>query len=101
GARHLTDAHQTMLTDQLTATAASLTSLRGKGASESGDALKGDCRPVAGARRVSVLVLPRARLVAAGDAELAAVGKFVDVAKKLEAAIDKAGDAGRDMTGQR
>jgi hypothetical protein len=98
GARHLTDAHQTMLTDQLTATAASLTRLRGKIASESGDALKEDCRSVAGDHRVYVLVLPRARLVAAGDAELAAVGKFVDVARKLEAAIDKAGDAGRDMT---
>jgi hypothetical protein len=98
GARHLTDAHQTMLTDQLTATAASLTRLRGKIASESGDALKEDCRSVAGDHRVYVLVLPRARLVAAGDAELAAVGKFVDVARKLEAAIDKAADAGRDMT---
>jgi hypothetical protein len=101
GARHLTAAHRTMLTDQLTATAASLTRLRGKIASESGDALKEDCRSVAVDHRVYVLVLPRARLVAAGDAELAAVGKFVDVAKKLEAAIDKAADAGRDMREER
>jgi hypothetical protein len=101
GARHLTDAHQTMLTDQLTATAASLTRLRGKIVSEAGDALKEDCRSVAVDHRVYVLVLPRARLVAAGDAELAAVGKFVDVARKLEAAIDKAADAGRDMTEER
>jgi hypothetical protein len=101
GARHLTDAHRTMLTDQLTATADSLTRLRGKIASESGDALKEDCRSVAVDHRVYVLVLPRARLVAAGDVELAAVGKFVDVAKKLEAAIDKAADAGRDMREER
>ena len=100
-ARHLTAAHRTMLTDQLTATADSLTRLRGKIASESGDALKEDCRSVAVDHRVYVLVLPRARLVAAGDAELAAVGKFVDVAKKLEAAIDKAADAGRDMREER
>jgi hypothetical protein len=101
GARHLTAAHRTMLTDQLTATADSLTRLRGKIASESGDALKEDCQSVAVDHRVYVLVLPRARLVAAGDAELAAVGKFVDVAKKLEAAIDKAADAGRDMREER
>jgi hypothetical protein len=101
GARRLTDVHRKTLTDQLTATADSLTRLRGKIASESGDALKEDCRSVAVDHRVFVLVLPRARLVAVGDAELMAVGKFDDVAEKLENAIDKAADAGRDVTEQR
>ena len=89
GARHVTDAHQRVLTDQLTTTADSLSRLRGKIASDSGDALKADCRSVAVDHRVFVLVLPRARLVAAGDAELMAVGKFENVAEKLEDAIDK------------
>jgi hypothetical protein len=101
GARPLTDDHRRSLTDQLTATADSLTKLRGRIASESGDALKADCRSVAVDHRVFVLVLPRARLVAAGDAELKAVGKFEDVAEKLEKAIDKAVDAGKDVTEER
>jgi hypothetical protein len=101
GARHLTDEHQRILTDQLAATADSLTRLRGKIASDSGDALKADCRSVAVDHRVFVLVLPRARLVAAGDVELMAVGKFEDVAEKLEGAIDKAADAGKDVTEER
>jgi hypothetical protein len=101
GARHLTDDHRKILTDQLKGTADSLTGLRGKIASESGDALRADCRSVAVDHRVFVLVVPRARLVAAGDAELMAVGKFEDVAEKLEDAIDKAADAGRDVTEQR
>jgi hypothetical protein len=101
GARHLTDVHRRMLTDQLTATAASLTSLRGKLATDSGDALKDACRSVAVDHRVFVMVLPRARLVAAGDAELTAVGKLEDVAKRLQDAIDKAADAGRDVTEER
>ena len=101
GARRLADEHRRLLTDQLTATADSLTKLRGKIASESGDALKADCRSVAVDYRVFVLVLPRARLVAAGDAELKAVGRFEDVAEKLEMAIDKASDAGKDVTEER
>lgn len=99
--RHLTDAHRTVLTDQLTATVESLTRLRDKITGESGDALKQDCRSVAVDHRVYVLVLPRTRLVAAGDAELAAVGKFADVAKKFEEAIDKAASAGRDVAEER
>jgi hypothetical protein len=39
--------------------------------------------------------------VAAGDAELTAVGKLEDVAKRLQDAIDKAADAGRDVTEER
>lgn len=101
GAKHLTDAHRTVLTDQLTATADSLTRLRDKISGESGDALKQDCRSVAVDHRVYVLVLPRARLVAAGDAELAAVDKFADVVTRFEEAIDKAASAGKDVTEER
>lgn len=98
-ARFLTDTHEDALTQNIDATSASLSRLADVIQGEDNfEELREECRSIVMDHRVFVLVLPRARLLAAADAELAAANRLTEAAAQLQAKIDEAKAAGKDTT---
>jgi hypothetical protein len=97
--QHVTDAHESGLTEDLDATTARLHTLAEAVKTDSDlSALRNDCRSIFEDNRVFALVLPRIRLVLGADTAAVAADRLDDVAGKLDAAIGKAEAAGRNMT---
>src|SRR5262249_17271343 len=95
----LTDAHHQKLQQIDDQTASGLTALANTIQGETdGSQLRTECYEIRDDFRVYVLVRPRARLVVAGDRELAAVNKLTDAATRIQSAIDKAKANGKDTT---
>ncbi|MBA2608320.1 MAG: hypothetical protein H0U92_05255 [Actinobacteria bacterium] len=63
---------------------------------DNAEELRAECRRIVEGFRVFTLVRPRTRVVIASDRELAAVARLGSVAKRIQAAIDKAKADGRD-----
>ena len=98
-AKFLTDAHQSALDANIESTASGLSSLANTIQGDTSmDQLKADCKKIVEDYRVYVLVIPRARLVRASDAELGASSKLTNVAGRLQSAIDKAKSQNKDTT---
>lgn len=96
-AEPLTDAHEGALVQNIDATSASLSRLADAiQAEDNFEELRAECRSIVVDHRVYVLVIPRARLVALSDAELAAAAKLTELAAKLQSRIDQAKAEGKD-----
>jgi hypothetical protein len=94
---HLSNEHRAALKAIDDQTSSGLTTLANTIQGEdNGQELRAECRQIVDDYRVFVLVRPRARLVVASDRALAAVTKLRDVADRIQAAIDKAKDDGKD-----
>ena len=97
--QHTTADHKTALETDIDQTTARLQTLQGEIKADTDlSALRDHCHSIFQDNRVFALVLPRARLVVGADAAGFAGHKLSDVAGKLADAIQKAQDAGRDVT---
>ncbi len=95
----VTDEHQAALEAILSATGDSLTALAADiTADTDAEGLKAHCRSIFEDHRVFALVLPRTRLVVGSDAAVAGAGKLVEMAGRIEEAIDEAEAGGTDVT---
>jgi hypothetical protein len=98
-ARGLTAADRTALQSQLAAAAGGLTALRGRIDGETDvTALTADLEKIVTDFRIYLLVAPKTAEVIAADMELAGVARFGTVNTKLQARIDAAKAAGKDVT---
>jgi hypothetical protein len=98
-AESLTGPDRAALHSQLTADTRGLTVLRGKIDGETDvDALRADLRKIVTDFRIYLLMVPKTGEVIAADAELAAVARLGTVSTKLQARIDAAKAAGKDVT---
>jgi hypothetical protein len=96
---NLTDDHKAALKSIDDQTSSGLAALANTIQGETdGTKLRAECHQIVDDYRVFVLVRPRARLVVAGDRELAAVAKLRDAATRIQNAIDKAKADGKDTT---
>ena len=96
--RALTDAHETSLEGILASTTDGVTALRAEiDAATTEEALRGEIRRIFEDFRVYALVARQVWLVTADDTVVAAAARLTDVAGRLEAAIDAAEAAGRDV----
>ncbi len=98
GMKRLSDSEKTAVSANLATAISSLTTLKAKIATETGDALKADMQSIAKAYRVYLLVLPQAAVTAAADRELAISAQFEAESVKLQARIDAAQAAGTDVS---
>ena len=97
--QHVTSAHAATLRDQLGSTKTGLQQLRGKIRGDNDRAtLRSDCSSIVTTYRVYEVVTPRTREVLVADHESDAVGRLTADAGKIQAAIDKAKAAGKDVT---
>ena len=98
-ARGLTAGDRTALQSQLASATGGLTVLRGQIDGETNvDALKADLKKIVTDFRIYLLVAPKTAEVIAADTELAAVVRFGTVNTNLQARIDAARAAGKDVT---
>lgn len=95
----MTADHKSTLTGQLTAAQSGLAGLEGTiKADTTVDQLKADIKKIATDYRIYALVGPKVRLVNATDGANLAVTRFGTVNTKLQARIDAAKTAGKDVT---
>jgi hypothetical protein len=95
----LTDADRTTLRSQLSADTRGLTALRGKIDGETDvNALRADLTKIVTDFRIYLLMVPKSAEVIAADTELAAVARLGTVSTNLQARIDAAKAAGKDVT---
>lgn len=94
----LTTDHRTTLAAQLAAATSGLTALRAQIDAETDkDALRADLGKIVTDYRIYLLVAPKTAEVIAADAELAAVARLEAQSTKLQARIDTAKAAGKDV----
>ena len=94
----LTDAHEAALDNILSSTGSGLRALRAEIDGDSTvEALREDIRRIAEDYRVYVLVARQVALVTAGDTVDATAAGLATAAERLEAAIDRAEAAGKDV----
>jgi len=99
GSGGLSDADRTTLRSQLAADASGLTALRAQIDGEKNvDALRADLKKIVTDFRIYALMVPKTAEVIAADTELAAVTRFATLNTKLQARIDTAKAAGKDVT---
>ena len=95
---YLTAGHKATLLGEITAENEGLAALRVKIAGDTDRAtLVADCKSIVEHYRVYLLMLPKAHLMIASDASVTIGQKLTDLATKLQAAIDKAKGAGKDV----
>ena len=95
----LTDLDRTTLRSQLSTDTRGLTALRGKIDGETDvDALRADVTKIVTDFRIYLLMVPKTVEVIAADAELAAVARLGTLSTSLQARIDTAKAAGKDVT---
>jgi hypothetical protein len=95
----LTDADRAALRSQLTADTNGLTALRATIDAETDKgALRADLKTIVTDYRIYLLMVPKTAEVIAADAELAAVGRLGTLSTKLQARIDAAKTAGKDVS---
>ncbi len=95
----LTDGDRSALLAQLSDDTTGLTALRAKiDAETDATALRADIKSIVTDYRIYLLVVPKVAEVIAADTELAAVNRFGTVDTKLQARIDAAKAAGKDVT---
>lgn len=98
GTHYLTSGQQTKLLGEISAEASGLTTLRAKIAGDTTLAtLRTDCQAIVLDYRVYLLMIPQAHEMIAAGAVGAAGQKLTDLATKLQADIDKAKAAGRNV----
>ncbi len=98
-AKALTTSDAAALSGEISSTRAGLTALKATiDAETSLEALRGEVRQIATDYRVYLLLVPKTHLVIAADREVAAQQIFDKVSDRLSAAIQKAKDAGKDVT---
>ena len=99
GSQHVTSAHKSTLTSQLSAATSGLTGLKTKIDGDSDAAtLRTDCRSIAEDYRIYVLVSPKVREVIVSDIETDIATRLDAIAAKIQSAIDKAKTNGKDVT---
>jgi len=99
GSKVLTSSDKTALASEISGTTTGLTSLKATIDTEPDlTALKGEIHRIATDYRVYLLVAPQVHLVTAADGVLAAQTRFGAVNTKLQARIDAAKAAGKDVT---
>ena len=95
----LTDADRATLQSQLTADTSGLTALRAQIDGETDiTALRADLKKIVTDFRIYLLMAPKTAAVIAAETELAAVARLGTVNTKLQARIDAAAAAGKDVT---
>jgi len=100
GAAALTAADRATLQSQLAADASGLTTLRARIDGETDvSVLKTDLGKIATDFRIYLLMAPKVAEAIAAETELAAVGRLGTLQTKLQARIDAAHAAGKDVTG--
>lgn len=98
-ARLVTDDHRSALRAEYAADRTGLTALRATIDAESSvTGLRADLKRIATDYRIYLLVVPKTAEVIAADSEVAAVARLADASSRLQARIDAAKAAGKDVT---
>jgi hypothetical protein len=96
---YLTAGHRSTLLGEIGAEHDGLTALRAKVAADTDRAtLVADCKSVVEHYRVYLLMIPKAHLTIAADASVTIAQKLTDLATRLQADVDAAKAAGKDVT---
>jgi len=99
GNGYLTASDKAALLDQIASENDGLGALRARIAGDTDlAALKADCKDIVGSFRVYLLMVPKIHLMVAAAATVQVAQKVTDLAGKLEAPIDRARAAGKDVT---
>jgi hypothetical protein len=99
GSRPLSDAHRTALDELIESQRSGLTALDAKiQADTDAETLRADVRSIVTDYRVYLLTAPKVHLVICADTELAVAARLDEVAARLQAKVDEAEAAGKDVT---
>ena len=99
GAKNLSSGHLGTINDIISSSTSGLTDLQTKiDADTDASTLRADCETIATGFRIFALRTPQVHLAIVGDRQSAVVDKVSDLATKLDAAIQKAAENGKDVT---